>query len=128
MMKLSKNIQEINRVYDELMLEATLYTGRHEYAFDYMPRCPNHILPRERQHSRSPKLPVQYSPTVVSHSTAFQNKERLVLLTAFQASYPDTTTLITPNMVPLIIDTGASVTITPFKSDFITPIRPVQQV
>jgi hypothetical protein len=29
-------------------------------------------------------------------------------------------------MVPLIIDTGASVTITPFKTDFISPIQPVQ--
>lgn len=31
-------------------------------------------------------------------------------------------------MVPLIIDTGASISISPYRSDFISPIRPVQKV
>lgn len=31
-------------------------------------------------------------------------------------------------MAPLNIDTGASVTITPFKSDFVSTIKPVQKV
>lgn len=33
-----------------------------------------------------PKISTHYSPTVVSNSMAFQNKECLVLLAAFQAS------------------------------------------
>ncbi len=33
---------------------------------------------------------------------------------------------MSPDMVHIIIDTGASVTVTPYTTDFITPIRPVQ--
>jgi len=35
---------------------------------------------------------------------------------------------MTPDMVPLVFDTGASITITPIKTDFIGPIKPVQHV
>jgi hypothetical protein len=31
-------------------------------------------------------------------------------------------------MVPLVIDTGASITVTPYSTDFISPIQPVQSV
>jgi hypothetical protein len=31
-------------------------------------------------------------------------------------------------MVPLVIDTGASISITPYKTDFISPIKPTQQI
>jgi hypothetical protein len=61
-----------------------------------------------------------------AHSPEYQ-REQLVLLAAFQSTYSDTTTPLTPDMVPLVIDTGASVTITPFQTDFITPLQPVQQ-
>jgi hypothetical protein len=127
-MKLNEYIQEIARAYDALMQDIVLRSSRHEYSFDYQPRRPRHILPRQRQFLTPPKLPTQYDPTIISQSTDFQNKERLVLLAAFQASYPDTTTPMTPGMVPLILDTGASITISPFKSDFVSKIRPVQKV
>lgn len=61
-----------------------------------------------------------------AHSPEYRRKQ-LVLLAAFQSTYSDTTTPLTPDMVPLVIDTGASVTITPFQTDFITPLQPVQQ-
>lgn len=64
----------------------------------------------------------------VLQSPEFYNKEKQVLLSALQATYQDTTTPITPDMVPLILDTGASITISPFKSDFVSKIRPVQKV
>jgi hypothetical protein len=49
-------------------------------------------------------------------------------LQAFQATFEVTITPMSPDMVPLIMDTGASISITPFKSDFISPIKPVQHV
>ena len=61
-----------------------------------------------------------------AHSPEYRRKQ-LVLLAAFQSTYSDTTTPLTPDMVPLVIDTGASVTITPFQTDFITPLQPIQQ-
>jgi hypothetical protein len=52
----------------------------------------------------------------------------MVQLATFQAAFQGSVTPMTPDMVPLILDTGASISITPFKCDFITPIRPVQHV
>jgi hypothetical protein len=60
--------------------------------------------------------------------TPFQAKELMVHLQTFQATFEGSVTPMTPDMVPLILDTGASISITPFKSDFITPIQPVQHV
>lgn len=127
-MKLSEYVQEISRAYDALLLDISLQTMRHEFAFNYKKHHLNHILPREHQHSTPPKLPRQYDPIAILWSTEFQNKEKLVLLSALQATYQDTTTPITPDMVPLILDTGPSITISPFKSDFVSKIKPVQQV
>ncbi len=83
-MRLSEYIQEIARAYDALMQDITLRSGRHEYVFDYCPRRPNHILPRQRQYATPPKIPTQYNCATISQSTDFQNKERLVLLAAFR--------------------------------------------
>jgi hypothetical protein len=35
---------------------------------------------------------------------------------------------MTPDMVPLIFDTGASISITAYPTDFISPIRSIQHV
>jgi hypothetical protein len=64
----------------------------------------------------------------MTHHQAFDNKEKLVMLSVFEATYHDTLTPLTPDMVPLIIDTGASISLSPHKTDFLTPIRPVQNV
>jgi len=47
-------------------------------------------------------------------------------LAAFEATFHDKLTPISPDMLPLIIDTDASITVTPCITDFITPIHPVQ--
>lgn len=57
-----------------------------------------------------------------------QNKLHLLNLAAFEATYHDAYTPMSPDMHPLVIDTGASITVTPHTTDFISPIRPVQQV
>ena len=58
----------------------------------------------------------------------FHAKEKMVQLSVFQTTYHDSTTTMTPDMVPLIFDTGASISLSPVRSDFIGPIRPVQHV
>jgi hypothetical protein len=59
--------------------------------------------------------------------TAILAKERMIHLAAF-ATYLESITPMTPDMVPLIIDTGASVSLSPYWSDFKSPIKPVQNV
>ncbi len=50
------------------------------------------------------------------------------MLAAFEATYHDSTTPLTPDMVPLILDTGVSIFLSPYKTDFISPIHPVQNI
>jgi hypothetical protein len=52
-----------------------------------------------------------------------ENKHKLLLLLAFKATYHVNITPLTPDMVFLVIDTGASISITLFKKDFISPIK-----
>jgi hypothetical protein len=49
-------------------------------------------------------------------------------LGALEATYHQFPTPFTPDMVPIVIDTGASITATLYLTDFVTPIRPAQQV
>jgi hypothetical protein len=64
----------------------------------------------------------------MTRSTALESKEKLILLAAFQATYQNSITSLTPDMVPIVIDTGASISISPYASDFAGHIRPVQRV
>jgi hypothetical protein len=83
-------------------------------------------LPRTRDHISVPQLPSAFQPLV--HHSPLYNKEKLLQLAAFEATYQDAKTPISPDMVPLIMDTGASVTVTPYKTDFISAVKPVQAV
>jgi hypothetical protein len=125
-MKLSENIQELERAYAELLHELRQPQYQQDLTFAYTPRRPNHIIPRERQYSKPPVFPTLYKPE--THPSSIECKEKLVLLAAFEATYHDSKTPISPDMVPLIIDTGASISISPYRSDFTTPIQPVQKV
>jgi hypothetical protein len=125
-MKLSDHIVELERAYNDLLYELQHSNHQDQVNFTYTPRCPNHILPQERTYSRPPILPTLYEPE--THCSSSASKEKLVLLAAFEATYHDCKTPISHDMVPLIIDTGASISISPYRSDFISPIRPVQKV
>jgi transposase InsO family protein len=125
-MKLSPYQIQIERAYQAILADLQLLRRRHDYAFDYTPRHPRHVLSREQPHLSVPCLPVEYPPEC--SVTPFQAKEQMVRLQAFQATFEGSVTPMTPDMIPLILDTGASISITPFKSDFITPIWPVQHV
>jgi len=125
-MKLSSYIADIERAYQSIMHDIAVSTGRVEYAFNYRPRRPAHILPRSPAHSRPPQLAPDYNPDATA--IPFSSKEKLVLLSAFQATYHDQPTPLTPDMVPVIIDTGASISLSPYDTDFIGKIHPVQDI
>jgi hypothetical protein len=125
-MKLSAHIVEIERAYTDILQDMQQSHHHDHVTFTYTPRRPNHIIPRNRDYHRPPALPTLYEPDILY--TPIECKEKLVLLGAFQATYHDSKTPISPDMVPLIIDTGASISISPYRTDFISPIRPVQQV
>jgi len=125
-MKLATYMAEIKRAYQSLMLDIELSSTRPQYSFDYHPQRPAHILPHERKHSRPPKLAPDYNPTPID--PPFSSKEKMVMLAACQATYQDSITPLTPDMVPVIIDTGASISLSPYETDFIGTIQPVQNV
>jgi hypothetical protein len=54
--------------------------------------------------------------------------QRLLQLAAFEATSHNLPIPISPDMIPLVIDTGASITAMPCATDFITPIKPVQSI
>ena len=83
-------------------------------------------LSRTRARDIVPQLPDTFQP--LTYHTSLYNKEKLLQLAAFEATYHDAKTPISPDMAPLIIDTGASITVTPYKTDFISDIKPVQSV
>lgn len=82
-------------------------------------------LPRSRDPGVIPRIPSVFQP-MAPMST--HNKETLLQLAAFEDTYHDAKTPISPDMVPLIIDTGASITVSPYKTDFVSPIKPVQAI
>ncbi len=125
-MKLSDYQLQIKQAYQAILHDIHLQNNRPEYAFNFIRWWLRHVLPREQSHSDIPLPAVEYSPE--QQLTAFQAKEKLVQVVTFQATFQDSVTPMTTGIVPLILDTGASISITPFKSDFITPIRPVQHV
>jgi len=94
--------------------------------FYHQGRRLRHDLPHLWTFSTLSCLPVQFDPIVSSPTS--NNKELILLLAAFEASYHDMSTPISPNMVFLVIDTGARITATPYLTDIFGPIDPVQSV
>ncbi len=64
----------------------------------------------------------------ITHCPTIYKKEKLLQLAAFEATCQDAQTPISPDMVPLIIDTGASITVLPYKTEFTSNIKPVQSI
>jgi hypothetical protein len=83
-------------------------------------------IPRTRDTSILPRIVETYQPLTFDIPT--ENKRKLLLLSAFEATYHGNLTPISPDMVPLVIDTGASISITPYKTDFTNEIKPTQSV
>lgn len=50
-MKLSERMQQLERAYAELQQELRLWQNQNHVHFNYTPRRPNHILPRDRHFS-----------------------------------------------------------------------------
>jgi hypothetical protein len=125
-MKLATYMAEIEWAYQDLIHNMALSSIRPAYSFAYQPHHPAHIIPRERQHSHPLQLAPNYNP--MDHSVPFASKEKLVLSSAFQSTYHDQVMPLTHDMVPVVIDTGASISISPYNTDFIGKIHPVQNV
>jgi hypothetical protein len=62
------------------------------------------------------------------HHCPIGNQRILLQLTAFEATYHKTITPISPDIVPLVTNTGASITVAPFATDFTSPITSVQEI
>jgi hypothetical protein len=125
-MKLSAYEIAIEQAYNEVLFNIQINDERQQHAFNFIHRRPRHVLPRERPFSTPPRPVTEYES--MEHFSPKSSKEKMVVLAAFEATYQDSITPMSPDMVPLIIDTGASISLSPHKSDFISPIRPVQNV
>jgi len=126
-MKLSDYQIAIERAYTSLLHDIALQTAcRDDFAFNYIRRRPAHVLPREQAHPLPPLPVMEYEPDTIT--LPFHAKEKMVQLAAFQSTFHDSVTPFTPDMVPLIFDTGASISISPCHSDFVTPLREVQHI
>jgi hypothetical protein len=125
-MKLSDHVIAINNAFEALI--ASMEDLEHEPQLNRSNSgkrvCRD--LSRNRTPDIVPRFPITYEPLV--YHTSLYNKEKLLQIAAFEATYQDAQTPISPDMVPLIIDTGASITVTPYKTDFVSTIRPVQAV
>jgi hypothetical protein len=124
--KLSPHLLSIEKAYQAMMADITQTTSIDSKYFYHHGRRIRRDLPCSRSISMLPRLPIQYSPIVSLPST--NNKELLLLLAAFEASHHDMQTPISPDMVPFVIGTGASITVMPYLTDFVGLIDAIQNV
>jgi hypothetical protein len=125
-MKLSPHLKHIEDAFAALMSSFDDLHPIDDYHCPVQGRRIRLDLPRGRRNSEVPRIVPTYPPQ--ESPIPLRNKERLLLLGAFQATYHNSPTPISPDMVPIVIDTGASITVTPYITDFTTPIKPVQQM
>jgi hypothetical protein len=126
-MKLSDHLVQIKQAFALLMSSFDDIDPIGDYYRLPASRRVRRDLPKNRTFHDVPKLIPTYPPPP-DHHFHKNNKETLLLIAAFEATYHNLLTPIIPDMVPIVIDTGASITVTPYKTDFITPIRPVQAI
>jgi hypothetical protein len=124
-MKLSDHLVHIQQAFDALM--SSIEDINED--FQYQPGHGHRIrrdLPRYRDPSVIPRIPPIYPPPIPE--IGIDHKKTLLLLAAVEATYHNNITPISPDMHPLVIDTGASITVTPYLTDFISPLKPVQSI
>jgi hypothetical protein len=125
-MKLSADAQQIAQAYDTF-IDALLHIPPHDNSSHARPRrYPHHVIPRNPPFPNPPRPVVTYHDDSSSALDPTSTKELVLRLAVFQATYQDSPHPITPDQVPIIIDSGASVSITPHLSDFVSPPSPVQ--
>ncbi len=128
-MKLSDHTIVIANAFEALMSSIDDLDALHDVSQrhqDYHGRRIHRDIPRHRSTSSIPCIVPTYDP--MTTIPTYENKKKLLLLAAFEATYHEAPTPISPDMVPLILDTGASITVTPYETDFITKIRPGQAI
>jgi hypothetical protein len=107
-MKLSEHQINIECAYQSLLSDRAIATVRPDaLAFNSVHCRPAHVLPRELAHVLPPLPVTEWEPTTAMLFS--QAKEKMLQLAAFQSTYHDSLTPMTPDMAPLIIDTEASV-------------------
>jgi hypothetical protein len=125
-MKLSDHIAAVDTAFATLMASFTENDTDLQQHQNHPGLRIRRDLPCMRAFSAVPRIPSSFSPLIPTLST--NNKETLLRLAAFKAMYHDTKTPISPDMVPLIIDTGASISVSPYETDFVSKIKPVQAI
>lgn len=127
-MKLSDHLMELDRAFQLLLdttsanLEATDLNHHDRHNCSHRVRCD---LPWHHDKTTVPRHVPTYTPLSPMHP---DNKLLLIKLAAFEATYHNALAPMSPDMVPLVIDTGASISITPYKTDFIGHIHATQPI
>jgi hypothetical protein len=124
-MKLSEHLVELERALTLLLSSTSTDLDTINRDQRYCIRI-RRDLPLHRPPNIVPQLATTFDPLRQSCTT--ENKFMLIKLAAFEATYHDNVTPISPDTVPLVIDSGASATVTPYSTDFVDSIRPVQNV
>ena len=125
-MKLSQDAQQIVQAYDEFIDAPLQYLAKQQLSPNHSHRYPNHVLPRTPPHPTPPHPVNTYNESAVQSIDTTRLQETVLRLAMFQATYHDSLHPIIPDQVPIIIDSGASVSIMPHITDFISPPSPVQ--
>jgi hypothetical protein len=114
-------LKDFQRLQDELLSQSVTIKPirrRRHYRFRETPLgTPLYDTP--------PPLPAVHYPPLHPISTP-QSIQRQTQLHAYMSAHKGFPTTFTPDKVSFVIDTGASITITFDKNDFVTAIRPVQ--
>jgi len=126
-MKLGEQYTQIDQIFDSLTaaveaLEEDVVSSNHSSDGRRIRRD----IPAQRPRSVIPRIIPQDPPT-----TPFPDppdKLPLLRIAAFEATYASNKTPISPDCYPLILDTGASISVTPYITDFVSDIRPVQSL
>jgi hypothetical protein len=125
-MKLSPHLADIERTFMALTQAGDTASSEEMVPSASHGRRIRRDLPIDRSLASVPRLIQTYQSHTITNTT--ENKQLLLQLAALEATYHNHPTPISPDMFPLVINTGASVTVTPCATNFITPIKPVQAV
>jgi hypothetical protein len=125
-MKLSDHLIDLEHVFTTFLATPTSYSNDPpSQEARYISRI-RQDLPLHCTHDIIPVIPMTFDP--MTHSSLHENQLKHLQLNAFEASYHENPTPFMPDQFPIIIDTGASITISPHRTDFTSPIRPVQDI